>query len=100
MEAIKAVPEKREGPKEKPSGIGKSRNCVLIRQKINNLNLTHKTKCNIFEISGTTLFLNIYLMRGTFDTFPRPEQANSVNRNYIVFAAGVSLKLTVLTYLI
>lgn len=29
MEAIKAVPEKREGPKEKPSGIGKPVNCVL-----------------------------------------------------------------------
>lgn len=34
-------------------------------------------------------------MRRTFDFFPRPEQANSVNRNSdIVFAAGVSLKLT------
>ena len=39
MEAIKAVPEKHEAPKEKPSGIRKSHNCVLIL-------LTHKTKCS------------------------------------------------------
>ena len=39
MEAIKAVPEKREGTKEKPSGIKKLRNCALIQQ-----NLAQKNK--------------------------------------------------------
>ena len=39
MEAIKAVPEKHEAPKEKPSGIRKSHKCVIIL-------LTHKTKCS------------------------------------------------------
>lgn len=81
MEAIKAVPEKREGPKEKPSGIGKSHNCVLMRKKKPKQNLTRKTKCTILErFPGRPFFLIFISGEGRPILFrPRPEQANSVN---------------------
>ena len=62
--------------------------------------LTHKTKCSFqrdFQDDQTKvvpfkLCIKIHLM--TLCRFPRHEQANSVNRNYIVFAADASVKLT------